>query len=59
MAIDGKELLAIEIGIGKSNTVRNIRKDRKVGFDRDASVILDENTKKKIENLPIVEKYKL
>jgi len=51
VASDGKELIAIEIETGKSDAIRNIRKDLKAGFDRVVVGVLDLKLKEKIEGL--------
>ena len=51
VASDGKELIAIEIETGKSDAIRNIRKDLQAGFDRVVVGLIDPELKSKIVRL--------
>ena len=53
-----KELIAIEIETGKSDAIRNIRKDLKAGFDRVVVACLDPKLKEKITNFLGAEEMK-
>jgi len=47
--VKGGQRIAVEVETGKSDAIRNIRKDLEAGFDHVISVALTAGVKKKIE----------